>query len=336
MNYCGIDLACRASAVCVIDEAGVIGHECEVTTDALGFRRALAGLQAVRCVLEASPLAETVAAQLEALGHEVVVVDPRRAKALVSTKRKTDRLDARALAQMARTGWLTEVHRKSARSRLLRTQLKARQGLVQTANACTARIRGLLRAHGIQVGKVSAGQFSGRVRALLECRAPALAPVIEPLLTVWHEARAGTAQLTKTLRQQVRSEPVCRQLMSAPGVGPLVAAAYVATLDAPERFARGEQVGAYAGLVPSVRQSGERDSHGPITKEGDALLRWLLVEAAHALLTRTRKSCALKRWGLKLMRAKGMARAKVAVARKLAALLHRMWLTGSPFDWQRG
>jgi len=120
-----------------------------------------------------------------------------------------------------------------------------------------------------------------------------------------------------------------------PGVGPAVATAFVATVDDPRRFRRGDQVAAYLGLVPGVHQSGEVELRSSITKEGDGLLRWLLVEAAHVLLTRTRKSCPLKRWGLRLQARKGAGKARVAVARKLAMILHRIWLTGEPFDWQQ-
>jgi len=132
-----------------------------------------------------------------------------------------------------------------------------------------------------------------------------------------------------------KAEPLCQLLMSAPGVGPLTASAYVATIDDPHRFRRSEQVGAYVGIVPRIYQSGDTAYLGRITKEGDRLLRWLLVEAAHCLLTHTKKDCTLKRWGLQLQARKGAGKAKVAVARKLAVILHRMWITGEKFDWQR-
>lgn len=332
MKYCGIDLASKASAICVMEQGQRIVLEGECETDEDGFRQALKGYQGLRCVLEASPLSEWAAQLLEGLSHEVIVIDPRKAKAVLRTKKKTDQLDARNLARMAATGWYTKVHRKSAEARLLRSHLKARKGLVDTIGQQNSRIRGLLRAHGIRVGQVADGRFEQRVVDCIQRRCPELMTAIRPLLDSWRCVRRSLAQLTRHLRQRVRRDPVCRLLMTAPGVGPLVSSAYLATIDDPRRFAGGDQVGAYVGLVPSVHQSGETEYRGPITKEGDALLRWLLVEAAHVLMTRCRGDSALKRWGKRIERRKGAAKAKVAVARKLAMILHRMWLTNTPFQ----
>jgi transposase len=172
------------------------------------------------------------------------------------------------------------------------------------------------------------------VVTLVERRCAGLLPAIELLLEHWLHLRRSVADLTKQLKQRARRDPVCQLLMTAPGVGPLVSSAYVATIDDPGRFARSDQVGAYVGLVASIQQSGESEYRGRITREGDKLLRWLLVEAAHVLLTRSRSDSALKRWGKRIERRKGAAKAKVAVARKLAVILHRMWLSQMPFQAQ--
>ena len=335
MEYCGIDLASKTSAICVIDGKGKVILEQVLFTEEGDVRTQLGRCEPMQIVIEACPLAEWAARLLEELGHEVVVIDPRRAKAVICTKKKTDKLDARNLARMARTGWYTAVHRKSSAARLQRSELKARQGLVETANAMGARIRGLLRAHGIQLEHVSEGEFEARVLERVAAQAPELKPVLRPLLKIWREATRSADRLYARFKRQSRRDPLRRRLMSVPGVGPMVASAFVATVDEPTRFARADQVPAYVGLVPGVHQSGEVDHRTPITKEGDGLLRWLLVEAAHVLLTRTRRSCALKRWGLKLQEKKGPGKARVAVARKLAMLLHRIWLTGEAFDYQR-
>lgn len=334
MNYCGIDLASKSSAICVLDEHHERIFEGLCATDEDGFRQALKAYRGLRCVVEASPLSEWVAGILESLGHEVIVVDPRKAKAVICSKKKTDKLDARNLARMAATGWYTAVHRKSAEARLLRSHLIARKGLVDTQRQQGNRIRGLLRAHGIVLGKVSSGEFERRVLEQLDTRCAGLLPAIRPLLESWSSLRRSIAGLTKQIKHLARQDRECRLLMTAPGVGPLVSSAYIATIDDPGRFSRGDQVAAYLGLVPSVNQSGETDYSGRITKEGDALLRWLLVEAAHVLLTRSRGDCALKRWGKRLEQRKGAAKAKVAVARKLAMILHRMWLSNTPFAAQ--
>ena len=332
MNYCGIDLASKASAICIMTESRDIVLERESPTDEDGFRQALKDCRGLCCVVEASPLSEWVAQILESLGHEVVVIDARKAKAVLTAKRKTVKLDARNLARMAATGWYSEVHRKSAEARLLRSHLIARKGLVSMQRQQSNRIRGLLRAHGVVLGRVSNGDFAARVRARVEARCAGLLPAIEPLLESWTGLRRASAELTRRVKQLARQDQVCQLLMTAPGVGPVVSSAYVATIDDPGRFVRSDQVAAYVGLVPSVMQSGEVEYRGRITREGDALLRWLLVEAAHVLLTRSGCDCALKRWGKRIERRKGSAKAKVAVARKLAMILHRMWLTQTPFE----
>jgi transposase len=332
MESCGIDLAVRSSAICVMRDGGVIVAERGVPTEEEGLQAAVAGRARMVCVLEASPLAEWAAGVLEKAGHDVVVIDPRKAKGVIASKRKTDKLDARNLARMGLTGWYTQVHRKSPEARAMRTFLKARYGLVQTALAQGARIRGLLRAHGIRLGQVAESQFASRVRQVTTQQAPGLWPMLEPLVKVWRQALEGAERMKKQLERRASAESVPSQLMTAPGVGPLVASAYVATIDEPRRFRSGSQVAAYLGLVPSVEQSGQQEVHGRITREGDGLLRSYLIEAAQVLLTRSRRRCALKRWGLRLWRRKGFKKARVAVARKLAILLHHLWITGENFD----
>lgn len=331
MNYCGIDLACKTSAFCIMNEKCEVIHECESETDEDGLRRALQNYTELRCVLEASPLAEWIATELEKLGHEVVVIDARKAKAVITTKKKTDVLDARNLARMAVTGWYTEVHRKSEEARLMRTYLKSREGILKVRKQLVAQIRGLLRAHGIKVGQVSAGRFESRVRELVELRCAEMQPAIIPLLSLLRAARSSEADMTRKIRDIARSNLQCRLLMTTPGVGELVACAYVSTIDDPLRFKRSDQVPAYIGLVPSIYQSGDVAYRGRTTKQGDGLLRMMLVEAAQVILTRCRGSSDLKAWGQSLAKRKGHGKAKVAVARKLSMILYRMWVTQQAF-----
>ena len=266
------------------------------------------------------------------MGHTAKVIDPRKAKGVIRTKKKTDKLDARNLARMSRTGWYTAVHRKSPEARAMRTYLQARQGLLQTALAQGSRIRGLLRAHGIKLGQLPEGAYASKVQQLTRERAPQLWPMLEPLVDLRHQALRSAAQMKRQLARQIAQDPVGQRLLSVPGVGPLTAVAYKATIDQPERFASSNQVGAYVGLVPGVDQSGDRDFHGHITREGDGLLRSYLFEAAHVLLTRRKGTCRLKKWGLKLAAKKGYGKARVAVARKLAVLLHHLWITGQTYS----
>lgn len=204
--YCGIDVANKTSAVCVLDAKKIL-KEIECPTDEDGFAQALREFEGLAILIEASPLSEWIAQILEGLGHRVKLIDPRRATALIRTKKKTDRLDARHLARMAQTDWYHEVHRKSAEARLLRSHLQARQGVVDGRKSQMLRIRGLLRAHGIKVGPVSAGNFAMRVRELVQSRCPSLSMVVEPLLEALHSLRRAEAQLTKALKAVVKSHP---------------------------------------------------------------------------------------------------------------------------------
>lgn len=333
MYYCGIDLACKTSAICVTDEQDVRLQELEIPTDADSFRSTFARYQGepIKVVLEVSPLAEWAAREIETLGFEAIVIDARKAKALIKTKRKTDKIDARKLAKMARTGWYSEVHRKSEQARYFRTLLQARAGVGKNTRALNARIRGLLRSHGIKVGGVSNGRFVEHVEHLIEQRNPVLRAIIGPLLTLWVAGRHQLAELTKQTKHLAKEDALMQRLMQIPGVGVLTAVAFVATIDDPRRFSSGGKLAASLGIVPSIQQSGETEYRGRITKEGDSLLRSYLVEAAQTVLFHSRQDSDLKRWGRKLMASKGVGKARVAVARKLAILLYRLWLSGDDY-----
>jgi transposase len=333
VENCGIDVATKSSAVCILDRRGRVVLEEAISTDEVGLARVLAGRPRMRCVLEAGPLAEWFSSILEQLGHEAVVIDARRARGVIRTKKKTDRLDARNLARMGKTGWFTAVHRKSVEARATRTFLQARQGLVQTALAQGSRIRGLLRAHGIKLGEVKESRYASEVKRLASEKSRDLWEMLQPLVEVRRQALKASEQMRRRMvRQAAVEDSVARRLMTVPGVGPITATAYVATIDDPKRFQSSDQVAAYLGLVPSVAQSGELEVHGHITKEGDGMLRSYLVEAAHVLLTRKRGTCRLKQWGLKLAKKKGHGKARVAVARKIAVLLHHLWITGETYQ----
>lgn len=331
MNYCGIDLANKTSAICIIDEQGKVLREVMIETESGDVEAALKGHGSLRVIIEASPLAEWVSRIVESGGHEAIIIDPRAAKHLVSSKKKTDARDARTLAQIGRSGWYTEVHRKSAEARTSRSRLQARQALVETRKAIGSTIRGLLRAHGLRLGEVSDGQFSARVRQLVKEQVPLLEQAMEQLLRVWKQSFQGAQLIKQSLQRESRADEVRCRLETVPGVGPLVSTVYQSTIDDPHRFRRAEEVADYTGLAPRIYQSGEVEYRGRITKEGDSLLRWHLVEAAHVLLHKG-PDCALKRWGLKLQKSKGSAKAKVAVARKLAILLWKLWKEGATFE----
>ena len=332
-RYCGIDLSNESTSICVIDEDGALVSETEIPTEEEAVRRFFGKFKELRCVVEATALAEWMCGIVEESGHGINIIDPRQAKAVTHTKKKTDRIDARKLAQLARVGWYTVVHRKSGKARGLRSFMTARSQLVKTQVALKSAIQGLFRAHGTKLPSGSGEVFEHNVRVALKQAEPMLKRAIAPLLKTWVEVSQRAAAMYVVLGKQIaKKDPECKLLMSVPSIGPATAATFVATVDDPKRFATGEQVSSYLGLVPSIYQSGGTEIRGRITKQGDVLLRWLLVEAASNLLCHSRSTCALRQWGLRIQKEKGFGKARVAVARKLAVIMHRIWLTGEEFD----
>lgn len=332
INYCGLDVSNKSTAICVINEAGEIQKEVMASTEASAITKVLRGFGKVKCVIEASPLAESLATGIEKAGHVVEILDVRQAKVITHTKKKTDKLDARKLAQMCRVGWYTVVHRKSGEARDLRTFLTARMQMVKSATGLQSTIQGLLRAHGIMLPR-GKKRFDEAVRKALEGESELVKQAIEPLIVAWFHLHSEERRMYRELeRKVVRKDPKIARLVTVPGVGPATAAAFVATIDDPRRFTSEDQVGSYIGLVPSVHQSGSVEIKGRITKQGDSLLRWLLVESATVLLSCYKKDCALKSWGLKLQESKGFGKARVAVARKMACLLFHLLKNEDVFD----
>ena len=332
MEYCGLDISNKSTSICVIGETGKILKEQSVATGAKEIAKVLEKFGKVRCVIEASPLAESLAEGIERAGHKVEIIDVRQAKCITQSKKKTDRLDARKLAQMCRVGWYTVVHRKSGYARELRTYLTARMQIVKAATGLQAAIRGLLRAHGVVV-PLGKKNFEQVVKKVLAESSELVRLAIEPLLENWEHLQSEEKRMYKELRKYVVSKDRrLMRLMTVPGVGPATAAGFLATIDDPRRFTSPDQVASYLGLVPAVYQSGEREVKGRITKHGDSLLRWLLVESAGVLLSHSNYDGALKSWGLKLQETKGFGKARVAVARKLACLLFHMLRSDEAYD----
>lgn len=332
-HYAGLDVSMEETAVCVIDAEGEVVAEGKVASDPsalaafLGrWRRTL-----VRVGLEAGGLSPWLHQGLVAAGLAAVCIETRRMKAYAKASPvKTDRRDARLIALALRAGLYRAVHVKSEASQTIRLALTARQLLLRQARQLQGKIRGDLKPFGIRLGKVGSGGFAGRVKAVLTER-PELLSLVSPLLAMRQTLLAQVRGYDRLLRRLVRANPVSRRLTGVPGVGPLTALAFQAVIDRPERFRRSADVPAALGLTPRIDQSGEMERCGAITKAGDGLLRGLLFEAANALLTRTRGECALKRWGLAVAERRGLNRARVAVARRLAIILHRMWCDGSAF-----
>lgn len=332
--YCGIDMGNKETMVCVIDGRRQIVHEELVATDVNGIKSVLKRFKGLTCIVEAAPLSEWLCTEVEKLGHEITIVCPRKAKVALASqsKKKTDKRDARALAELCRSGWYEAVHRKSAEAREMRSFMTARKQLVECSGALASSIRGILRAHGKKLTCGSDEQsFGARVREILP-ELPQLAQDgVTELLKAFELLHEQQRAMYRRLNKRTKEDAVTKQLQSIPGVGPGTAAAFVATIDDPTRFANGEKVAAYIGLTPSIYQSGDTEYRGRITKTGDKLLRWLLVEAAHVLLSRSGASCELRTWGLELQERKGSGKAKVAVARRLCGIMWKMWKDGTTF-----
>src|SRR6516165_10371119 len=235
---------------------------------------------------------------------------------------------------MMRVGLFKPVHVKTLVAQEQRMLLTSRKLLQRKLLDVESELRGTLRNFGLKVGVVGGSRYEARVRELVE-GFPRLAVIVEPLLIVRRVMRQQFAVLHKMLLDTVRDDPVCRRLMTAPGVGAVVALTYRATVDQPQRFVHSRAVGAHVGLTPKRYQSGEIDYDDGVSKCGDALLRTMLYEAAHSLLIQSRKWSWLRAWGIRVAQRRGVRRAIVAVARRLAVVLHRMWVDGSEFRWSK-
>jgi transposase len=331
--FAGLDVSLEETAICVVDENGGIVREVRAASEPDALVEALRGigLTLVRVGLEACSLSAWLHEGLTRAGLPAICIETRQANAAMKTMpNKTDRNDARALAQIMRTGWFRQVHVKSRQCRLWRSLLVARRTVLNEMRSIENVVRAILREAGVKLGTPSRVAFADRVRELAGGDTLVM-PLVEPLLAILATMLRELTRLTKQVLDIVRKEMVCRRLMSVPGVGPITALAFRATIDRPDRFRSSRQVGAHLGLTPSRYQSGETDIQGRVSRCGDELARTALYEAAHSLLVRSSKWSSLRAWGMKVAKHRGMARARVAVARKLAVVLHRMWSDNTEF-----
>lgn len=333
--FAGLDVSLEETAICVVDEMGTIVKETRAASEPEALSEALRNvdLPLERIGLEACSLTAWLHDGLWAEGLPAICIETRQANAAMKTMpNKTDRNDARALAQIMRTGWYRQVHVKSRQCRLWRSLLVARRTVLNEMRTIENVVRAILREAGLKLGTPSRGAFADRVRELAGDDA-GVTPLVEPLLAILATMLRELARLTRQVLDIVRHEQTCRRLMSVPGVGPITALAFRATIDRPDRFSHSRAVGAHLGLTPARYQSGETDIQGKVSRCGDELARSALYEAAHSLLVRSKKWSSLRAWGMKVAKRRGMARARVAVARKLAVILHRMWADAAEFRY---
>jgi transposase len=334
-HYAGIDVSLEQSSVCVVDASGKIVREGRVASEPealIGYFGSL-GLAVSRIGLEAGPLSQWLYAALREAGLAVELLETRHVRdAFKAMPVKSDRTDARGIAQLMRLGWFRPVHCKSLAAQELRAVLTARKLMQSKLRDIENSLRGILRGFGLKVGKTTARSFAGRIRELVAGQAN-LELVARGLLAAHAVLLREFNGLDKRVRSMAREHVQARLLMTTPAVGPIVALTYACAIDDPARFTSSKQTGAHFGLTPKKYQSGQTDYTGRISKIGDAAVREALYQAAHIMLIKPLKGCTqLKSWAMRIARRAGMRKAKVALARKLAVIMHRMLADAKAFN----
>jgi transposase len=331
----GIDLGDRWSRYCILDATGAITKEDRVRTTADAMREKFGGLASTRIVIEAGTHSPWVSSLLEEVDHEVIVANPRKVRLIYESDRKNDRLDARMLARLGRVdvNLLSPVWHRSAEAQMDLAVVRSRDALVAARTQLINAMRGMVKSRGGRLPTSTTAAFAmkvaGQVPAELKL---AVAPLLKSICALSDQIRNYDRQIERLAEKKYPQTKLLRQVK---GVGPLIALTYVLTVDDPSRFSRSRQLGSFLGLRPEQRESGESAPQLGISKCGNNHLRWLLVQAAHYILSRLAPDSGLRRWGLQLASRggkNGKRRAVVAVARKLAVLLHRLWVTGEVYE----
>lgn len=333
-HYAGLDVSMKTTSICVRNQDDEILFETTVATDLEEITETLKPFQLERIGLESGSLCHWLTRELQALGLPAICIDARAAAAYLAVSgKKTDKNDARNLALIMVSGRYLQVHAKSQEACARKALIVARAALVEQRVRMTNTIRGLLKAEGVRLAPGTTRNFADRVRLACQGISRLIQIGIESLLRSFLLLEEEISRLDREVNQIAKEDPIVKQLMTTPGIGPITAVSYLAELDDLTRFADSHTVGAYLGLTPNQYQSGETAYRGRISRRGPKGLRALLVEAAIVLLTRTKSYSRLKAWGLKLKAKKGLMKAAVAVARKLGVIMHRMTVTGTDFQY---
>lgn len=333
-HFVGIDVSLESCAVCVVNQSGSVVREEKVACEPealITFMREL-NVSITGIGLEAGPLSQWLHRHLCAAGLESVLMETRHVKgALKAMPIKTDRRDALGIAQLIRMGWFRPVHCKSVSAQELRALLGARRTLKKSMIGIELSMRGMLRGFGLKLGKVTRRRLPERAKELAAGN-EMLTAMVTAMLRGHAGLRSELSRLENQLRRIARADRVVRLMMTVPGVGAIVALQVKAGIDDPARFRSSKSVGPHFGLTPRREQSGERDVVGAISGAGDRNVRTALFQAATVMLYQSRTKSWLKAWGMQIARRRGMKRAVVAVARRLAVVLHRMWSDGTQFQ----
>jgi transposase len=334
-HYAGIDVSLELSSVCVVDGTGKIVREGKVASEPAALIAWLGslGLNLVRIGLEAGPLSQWLYAAMRQAGLAVELLETRHVRdAFKAMTVKSDRNDARGIAQLMRLGWFRPVHCKSVGAQEARAVLAARRLMQSKLHDIENHLRGILRGFGLKVGRTTERGFAGRIRELVSGHAT-LETIAQGVLAAHAALLQSFNGLEKQVRRMARAHAQARLLMTTPGVGAIVGLTYACGVDDPARFTSSKRAGAHFGLTPRKYQSGETDRSGRISKIGDASVRHALYQAAHIIVTKPLKGCsALKSWAMRIARRAGTRKAKVALARKLAVIMHRMLADAKAFN----
>lgn len=330
MEYCGIDVHQKETEICILNEEGEVIERSRIPTSRKALTAYFDKKARVKLVMEAGGSSQWVSRLIEKQGHEVIVCPPRQIRMIAESTLKSDEIDAEILARLGRidVGFLGRVTHRSEEVQLLQANLTVRSALVKSRTKWVNTVRGVLRGFGYKVSGGSTGTFHQRC-ANTDIPEP-LMETIRPLLTQLELITEEIERIEEKLNTIACGFPEVDHLRCIPGVGLLTALSFVLSIDDPERFRRSRDVSAFFGLRPAVRGSGDVKHYGKITKQGDPEIRRLLVQAAHAMMN-TKKDCHLKQWAAKVAARRGKGKATVALARKLAALMHHLWITGEVF-----
>lgn len=330
----GCDVGDKHSHVCVLDADGTVLEQARIRTTAAAIREWFRTRSPSVVAMEVGTHSRWLGPLLTELGHEVLVANARQVRLIYAGRKKNDRLDAEALARLARLDrrLLSPIRHRSSQAHAQLNVLRARDALVKARTELINHVRGVTKSAGVRVPKSASSVFPWRARQVLP---ELLRPALEPVLCSIEELTKQIEGSEKKIERMAEEHPEAQVLMTIHGVGALTAMAFILTLDDPRRFESSRDVGAFLGLVPRQSQSGNSDPELRITKAGDGFVRKLLVQAAHHILGPFGHDSDLRRFGLRLQE-RGGARAKkraiVAVARKLSVLMHRMWVTGEVYQ----
>jgi len=334
--YVGLDVSMKKTSVCIVNELGKIVHESEVKTDPNVLSDAIekTGLKIELVGFESGSLGHYLTQGFKERALPAVCMDARKMSAILSIRvNKTDKNDARGIADALRTGMFTRVHEKPQEAINRGAVLSMRRCLVNQRTDIKNHVRGILKTYGIRLGAVGPTKFNETVKRHIQELDLLVRQTMEEILEVFDMLTQKITRLDQELLKIAHQDKDARLLMTAQGIGPITALTYKAEIFDPSRFPNSRTVGAYLGMTPTQYSSGETQKQGRISKCGSMELRSLLTEAGVVVLTRSQKWSKLKAWGLKLMRKKGLKKASLAVGRKLAVIMHRMLLEQKEFVW---